>query len=773
MTVEALRRHRPETLGDLLETLRPRTPGRRVPDPARPGGGRGRRHRDAADRLREGRLDPRRTCPARLAPPGRDEPRAGRPPTVRPDRPPRGRARSRRRRRPGRGRCHAGRPARRDRRPAAPDARGRRPALLRRPVASTRSRRRWARARTRSRRSSRRRSTACASTSPSRSAPASGRPAMHDRRLEDQLRNVLRAEATAPLPITAAELERRLAGAVGASAAGRWPSSRPPWRSSPWPRSRPSSGWLRLSRRIGGDADRSQTRGHAAGAGATSLDRLRRRTVASSSVGPAEPRRPDVSAAPDASPRPSRSGAQATGPFVIGVACLGHGDARRDPNAAIRCPVHAGRGAMRRKPVPPSTSRPPIDPTSTADAVTLSSTRARRWRRRGRRVPDRARRRRIRADRLADGWTLVSNDGRGTCSASPETGGRRHDARRRHARRCSSSARATARSPSDRRVGATRSTARSGRTRRSNTPSRGRLPIGVVAKRRRSVRRSSRPMPRSHDLSDRRRRCRPDVARCRTWRRDRTSSASARSARTSRRSSSSRAPPRRPAGDLCRSVFDRRAVGARLDLAVDRQRRGRCRAVATVAPPPSSSTAGSTATTSGLLRHRRRSSASSSIGSSRTAPTTGSSPRSTRDPTSVHCGASPSTIPSSRSTRAMRAAAARRTIVMPRPAPFARTATATDLPIFGIARRRPSSAPASRVHRQNRDGVRRRLPRSTASRSRSWPRATRRPSGDVVVATRCGRSRARRPSIEADRSPGIIDVATAGRASDPAECGGS
>ena len=52
MTVEALRRRRPETLADLLSSVRAGAPGGRLPDPARPGRGRGRGHRDAPDGLR-------------------------------------------------------------------------------------------------------------------------------------------------------------------------------------------------------------------------------------------------------------------------------------------------------------------------------------------------------------------------------------------------------------------------------------------------------------------------------------------------------------------------------------------------------------------------------------------------------------------------------------------------------------------------------------------------------------------------------------------------
>ena len=55
MTVEALRRRRPETLADLLETYGRELQSRRLPDPARPLRGRGRRHRDAPDGVREGR----------------------------------------------------------------------------------------------------------------------------------------------------------------------------------------------------------------------------------------------------------------------------------------------------------------------------------------------------------------------------------------------------------------------------------------------------------------------------------------------------------------------------------------------------------------------------------------------------------------------------------------------------------------------------------------------------------------------------------------------
>ena len=52
MTVEALRRRRPETLGRPARGIRARAAGGRLPDPARPAGSGGRRDRDAAHRLR-------------------------------------------------------------------------------------------------------------------------------------------------------------------------------------------------------------------------------------------------------------------------------------------------------------------------------------------------------------------------------------------------------------------------------------------------------------------------------------------------------------------------------------------------------------------------------------------------------------------------------------------------------------------------------------------------------------------------------------------------
>ena len=142
MTVEALRRRRPETLADLLDAY-----GRELQavaylilrDRAR---GRGRGHRDAPHGLRARWLDPRRAGAPGVAPPGRDQPgarvaaqdRPAHPPRPRPPTAPAGRPR-----RPNQ--LDPDGPPRGHRRPAAPDAGRRRPALLRRPRRSRRSRR--------------------------------------------------------------------------------------------------------------------------------------------------------------------------------------------------------------------------------------------------------------------------------------------------------------------------------------------------------------------------------------------------------------------------------------------------------------------------------------------------------------------------------------------------------------------------------------------------------------------------------------------------------
>ena len=76
MTVEALAQPATRNARRSARCLRARDPGRRVPDPPRPCRCRGRRHRNAADRLRARRRDPRRASAPSLAPPRRHEPGA-------------------------------------------------------------------------------------------------------------------------------------------------------------------------------------------------------------------------------------------------------------------------------------------------------------------------------------------------------------------------------------------------------------------------------------------------------------------------------------------------------------------------------------------------------------------------------------------------------------------------------------------------------------------------------------------------------------------------
>ena len=213
MTVEALRRRRPEALGDLLGTY-----GRELQAVAYLIT---RDRADAEDVVVETLLTafdkagshPRRACAAGLAAAGRHEPRAAAPPE-----PGAGRAAA-----CGAGRAGAGGPRRHsDDRVvlmhglADLPPRTRAAVVLRYyadlpvdDVAAT-----LGKSPNTIKTQLRRRSTACASPSPTRSAPASGRPAMPDTSFDDRLRSALPSDADAQ-PFTI------IGGRAGAPAAAR------------------------------------------------------------------------------------------------------------------------------------------------------------------------------------------------------------------------------------------------------------------------------------------------------------------------------------------------------------------------------------------------------------------------------------------------------------------------------------------------------------------------------------------------------------------------
>jgi hypothetical protein len=147
------------------------------------------------------------------------------------------------------------------------------------------------------------------------------------------------------------------------------------------------------------------------------------------SVGPADaPIDPASSTAPGASPAPMEIGrVKLTGPFVIGVACLGHGEIRvevRTPQFDF--PYTQAVAPCDGKPVSSEYLAAPIDPNAEADIVSVIVDQGASWRVAfGEYPPELATPPAFEPIELTPGWALVSNDGPVLLSAaSPKTGAR-------------------------------------------------------------------------------------------------------------------------------------------------------------------------------------------------------------------------------------------------------------------------------------------------------------------------------------------------------------
>jgi hypothetical protein len=147
------------------------------------------------------------------------------------------------------------------------------------------------------------------------------------------------------------------------------------------------------------------------------------------SVGPADaPLDPTSSPARGASPAPVEIGRlKVTGPFVIGVACLGHGEMRvevRTPQYDF--PYTQAVAPCDGKPVSSEYLAAPLDPNAEADIVSVIVDRGASWRVAfGEYPPELMTSPEFEPIGLTPGWSLVSNDGPVLLSsASPKTGAR-------------------------------------------------------------------------------------------------------------------------------------------------------------------------------------------------------------------------------------------------------------------------------------------------------------------------------------------------------------
>ena len=249
---------------------------------------------------------------------------------------------------------------------------------------------------------------------------------MHDIRFEDLLRQTLRDEAsTLPLTISADLLQRRLAERRSRSRAK-------------------TVRWLLVAATIaiiagaaafvGSQLSRVEPEPPDASvtlpATADLLTGFADATVRfERSVGPADaPLDPKSSPAPGASPAPIEIGrVKVTGPFVIGVACLGHGEMRvevRTPQFDF--PYTQAIAPCDGKPVSSEYLAAPIDPNAEADIVSVVVDRGASWRVAfGEYTPDLMTAPAFEPIGLTPGWALVSNDGPVLLSeASPRTGAR-------------------------------------------------------------------------------------------------------------------------------------------------------------------------------------------------------------------------------------------------------------------------------------------------------------------------------------------------------------